>query len=503
MIAPDGSTGDIPQERAAEAQAAGFKPAVVMTSPDGKMGYIPRERANDALKAGFKVGQPAVTQDNGAAALANPNQRFADPIPETGLLSRAANFGRATASAITSPILHPIETLEGMGKASIAGGMTPYGAPMRSPTGNQQNDANTEQAYRGVQNEVVQGAVQEIKQHPAYVAGGIIGPVLMGAGVAKTRLPAAVGSVAQKLAGKLSDLKPSDVMPGKQPNVMDAAANLSPKAVNAAEGVFQAAAPTGLNRNFRANVYAATPDLAEIGRNLKLQEAKGGIINPDMRVRATVNALDSYLSDMYQQERAPQIQNNAQTPLGAKFGLDAQEGLKFISKSGGSAEIRALAQKAVDGVPLTVAEGDKLAIAVNQNLKGFEAMSPDQRAAAMMTNRRMGSVKALDRSLSNGLNTTLQEAGEPGLQSYERRYAALSEIRDQLSKRMNAVELDRPGVIKGVVKPIASVLTGSKAGIASASQAAVADVNIGRTLQKAFADLAETDLKPKRSIRAQ
>jgi hypothetical protein len=61
MIAPDGSTGDIPQERAAEAQAAGFKPAVVMTSPDGKMGYIPRERANEALKAGFKVGQPTTS----------------------------------------------------------------------------------------------------------------------------------------------------------------------------------------------------------------------------------------------------------------------------------------------------------------------------------------------------------------------------------------------------------------------------------------------------------
>jgi hypothetical protein len=69
MIAPDGSTGDIPQERAAEAQAAGFKPAVVMTSPDGKMGYIPRERANDALKAGFKVGQPTTSvEQQGPAA---------------------------------------------------------------------------------------------------------------------------------------------------------------------------------------------------------------------------------------------------------------------------------------------------------------------------------------------------------------------------------------------------------------------------------------------------
>jgi hypothetical protein len=58
MIAPDGSSGDIPNEKVADATRAGFKPAVVMTSPDGQMGYVPRERAADAIKAGFKVGQP-------------------------------------------------------------------------------------------------------------------------------------------------------------------------------------------------------------------------------------------------------------------------------------------------------------------------------------------------------------------------------------------------------------------------------------------------------------
>lgn len=62
MIAPDGSSGDVPLERHQDAIKSGFRPAVVMTAPDGSMGYIPRERAQDALNAGFKVGQPAVNR---------------------------------------------------------------------------------------------------------------------------------------------------------------------------------------------------------------------------------------------------------------------------------------------------------------------------------------------------------------------------------------------------------------------------------------------------------
>ena len=58
MIAPDGSSGDIPQARAQDAIKAGFKPAVQMTAPDGSNGYIPTERVGDARSAGFKDVQP-------------------------------------------------------------------------------------------------------------------------------------------------------------------------------------------------------------------------------------------------------------------------------------------------------------------------------------------------------------------------------------------------------------------------------------------------------------
>jgi hypothetical protein len=113
----------------------------------------------------------------------------------------------------------------------------------------------------------------------------------------------------------------------------------------------------------------------------------------------------------------------------------------------------------------------------------------------------MGSLDALDSAFGKSINQALKRAGEPGIQGYERRYAALSEISSQLGKRVNAVELNQPGIVKGVVKPIASALRGGPSGIASASQAAVADVNIGRVLQKSFEDLAATGLSPTRAIR--
>lgn len=58
MIAPDGTSGDIPADRAQDAVNAGFKKAVPMTSPDGKTGFIPEERMTDAMKSGFKPNLP-------------------------------------------------------------------------------------------------------------------------------------------------------------------------------------------------------------------------------------------------------------------------------------------------------------------------------------------------------------------------------------------------------------------------------------------------------------
>lgn len=276
------------------------------------------------------------------------------------------------------------------------------------------------------------------------------------------------------------------------------AANLPPSAVAGAEDIFRASAPTGNNPGFRSNVYAAAPDLAEIGRKANLAEAKGGIVAPDMRVRATVNAINDHLSDMYQTERVPQIQRNAEVPIQLAPGPDAATGMEYLSRNAGEASDRALAAKALQQPTITLAEADKLARVTNKELLGFESMTPAERAGTEATSRKLSGLKDLDRTLGAKINEGLEQRGETGLKPYERRYAALSEIRDQLQKRQNVVELEQPGIVKKIARPIASALTGGKTGIASASQAAVADVNVGRRLQVGLNKLAGSGLQPNR-----
>ena len=62
MLAPDGSSGEIPADKVQAAMSAGFKRAVEMTSPDGKAGYIPEDKQSDAMKAGFKPTAAATEQ---------------------------------------------------------------------------------------------------------------------------------------------------------------------------------------------------------------------------------------------------------------------------------------------------------------------------------------------------------------------------------------------------------------------------------------------------------
>lgn len=53
MLSPDGQVGDVPVERVAEAQKAGFKLGAELEK-DGQIGVVPVDRVVDALKAGFK-----------------------------------------------------------------------------------------------------------------------------------------------------------------------------------------------------------------------------------------------------------------------------------------------------------------------------------------------------------------------------------------------------------------------------------------------------------------
>jgi hypothetical protein len=101
MIAPDGSTGDIPTARVSEATNAGFKPATAMTSPDGQLGYIPNERVMDAAKSGFKPVPVQSTDQSTMTAAPSGLGRI------TSVASAVGNAG------ITNkfPYIHPLDAM--------------------------------------------------------------------------------------------------------------------------------------------------------------------------------------------------------------------------------------------------------------------------------------------------------------------------------------------------------------------------------------------------------
>ena len=67
MIAPDGTSGEIPAGNVPAATRAGFKLAVPMTDSNGGTGYIPVDRASAAIQSGFKQTDVA-----GVSMTANP-----------------------------------------------------------------------------------------------------------------------------------------------------------------------------------------------------------------------------------------------------------------------------------------------------------------------------------------------------------------------------------------------------------------------------------------------
>lgn len=485
MFDPNGEVRMIPMDQVSAATESGGRRAIPMSDPSGTVRYIPHELMQDALAHGGKL-VPVPSQPTKFEQGRDPSQQ------EGGAMS----------------YLHEgLEIARGVGQMGT--GVMPdiTGIPMRAAqiSDNIQNrqDQRRSKAYQAtaLATDTVLPVVNARKMEDQADVGnwkGIVGtaaaditPVVVGAARAQfTKAASPVTGGAADIISKIRD--------GNQVNVMPAEiGKLPPKIVNATENIFRAAAPTGMNKGFRANLYAAVPDLADIGRAVNLEEAKGGIINPDMRVRATVDAVRDHLDNMYQTERAPQIQRNADLPVDVGRNPNAQRGLEFLETTAGDVADSALATKALQGKTLSVAEADKLAQLANQTLKSYEKMTPEGKMQIQTTSPKIGGIKALDQELSQNLNKTLQAQGEKGLWGYERRYAALSAIRDQLESRMNAVELDQPGIIKGIVKPIAGALKGGPSGIASASQAAVADVNIGRILQKGLRDLADSDLTSK------
>lgn len=291
------------------------------------------------------------------------------------------------------------------------------------------------------------------------------------------------------------------IFPGPQSKTMPSG-EMPALAKAGTEDIFRAAAPTSMNKGFRENLNVAAPDLADIARKVDVAESKGGIVNPDMRVRATVNAIRDHLGEMYSTERAPQIERNAEKIMNIGANPNAIRGLEFLQSTAGDVAESQLAQKAIDSGKLTVAEADQLAQLANKTLRAYEKMTPEGKMQLQATSPKIGGIKSLDTELGVRLNDILTRNGESGLMSYERRFAALSAVRDQLESRMNASELKQEGMFGfagRVTRPLVKMVTEGPSGVPSASQAATADVNIGRSIQSGMSKLKASGISAKRT----
>lgn len=193
---------------------------------------------------------------------------------------------------------------------------------------------------------------------------------------------------------------------------------------------------------FRENLIEAADDLVNVynrvDKRLASPQVKGGVINPDMRFREFQKSLDQYMKEMYQAERAGQIR--AGVNYGSRVTVQGNPNeLEFIGRwlsrqlpvdSPALAAAQSLASNPLRPIP--IADADELARVINS----YDLKSAWEGAAS----RVLSGKRALDQGLKTGLNTELQRIGQPGISSYERRYAALAQIRDQIESEMTPAE---------------------------------------------------------------
>lgn len=483
MIFDDGSRSMVPQENMQAAVQAGGKIVSPVKFDDGSRAWVTADRLHDAVAAGGRMMSmdEAMPKPGLAQRVGESLKGMFSSIPTVTSPYPGMDLERKQEVAQQSAAEDQVRQQEGHGTAYrlAAPAAEAVGAPVSTME---------EGAREGDPNKVLGAAVAGagVAAAPLAAEGALHAPGIV-RDVANHLVPAAP-VVADAL----------DTTRSVRAALPQETAGLPKPAIQGAEDVFRASAPVGANTRFRANVYAAAGDLAEVGQDVrtKLADAKGGVIQPDMRARVTVDAINQHLKEMYDTERAPQIANHADAPVPLEINDDAAAGLTQMSRAG-EASVAKLAAKARGGT-LTLAEADELARGVNAELRKYEAMTPEAQAAARVNTKALNGLKVLDRSLAEGIDDQLRIDGQPGIREYERRYAALSQIRDQIRVRMNAAELDHPGLAKAAGRAATSLLT--KRPLAGASQASVADVRMGRALQQGLEKLADSGIKANRAL---
>lgn len=321
-----------------------------------------------------------------------------------------------------------------------------------------------------------QGATREILGHPAapYVAGGALtalaGPEV---GIPAAMGIAAIGGAGEEAAHQIAQhvVTPEEApksgaeaatkigIKGGEAGLAEGGGRLAIKAGGAVirkvtqpleEGIqqfFKAAGPPS-DPTFRNSIVTAQHDLKNIIDANPITDARrGGIINTDFRIRDFREALGKYMQNMYQTERASQIS------MGSTAGLESQvrgvnpDVLQFVAKKLSKelpldSPARAIAERLAQNPSemLSIADQNELQLATSAELRRYAAGTPQQQAAARTTSKVTSGYESFNNGLKSTMDDLLHSANQPGLASYNERYAALADIQDALSKRMNSSE---------------------------------------------------------------
>jgi hypothetical protein len=472
MLAPDGTSGEIPVERVNDAIKAGFRMGVNMIAPSGESGTIPVEHAEKALKAGFKMGsapapQPKPTEAQqvqaglpGPAKPENPmpdsyvNQIATDQmhlrsmqpgLPAAGQDPRVATAG----SMLSAPFMAAEAPLE-FGSSLVGSQVAKQGAKL----------AGAGERGQGV----------------AELVGGLVG------GLAPKGIKAGVNAISEG----------STAAPIKA--AMPEVADMPNKAVASGDKIFRAVAPTATDTGARANIHAASGDLAEIADRVGWDALKGG--KTDMRPRGVRDAINERMGQMYQTEVAPKIAGAGDAKVTFTGGND---GLEFLSRNAGDPEVRAAAGRMLAGKGTSnLADAYTVAKGANAELRQFERLTPDQQYTIRNQNPGINQIENLDQELSQNIAQAFKDRGLPGIQNFERRYAALASLRREITNRISGAELEDNSVTGKIVSGVRKIM-GGKSGIASASQAALSDLGpggMGDNLEAGLKGLKASGVKP-------
>ncbi len=419
------------------------------------------------------VVRPAVMANN-KAMNAQPTQREKTSQPESKLtapidteaknpVSRTLSSIGATVigapAAIGQTVLHPFDTATKMGQ-DIGESLKTWADPKTRPT------------WEGIKSVLPEAIGQGIGNVALGEAAGAVVPKVV---------PPAVKGIA-----KIPDvIRDKAFTPPVAPGFTGIAAeNLAePLARRGAEKIFRGVRPASGDIQFRENLAKALPDLAEIERGAPLGKSgtKGGVINPDMRIRQTVDNIDNRLSDIWKEQRQPQIDRNADAHT-----ITREQLLGKLEPD----EVKAIEKKLDTTIPenMNLQEADNMLKTVNARLRRVEGMDPQSQALAKELSPTLEDLDGMKKTLHGAIGKALEDRGEAGIREFNQRYGALSEVRNGLRNRMNPIEANR---LLDDVRLRAG--TGGTVGILERLHIAPSP---GRLVQKGLEALKRSDLRP-------